>query len=157
MVGDGSYLMLNTEIVTAVAEGLAFTIVVLDNHGYQCIHDLARRPGCATSATSSGSATRTRNRLTGDYLPIDFAPARRGDGRPGQSPRAPPDEIRAALARPAPRPADRHRRPDVARQAGPGPEGWWDVPVAEAQAQDNIHEARERYELGVARQRRELL
>ena len=59
MVGDGSYLMLNSEIVTAVAEGLPVTIVVLDNHGFQCILDLAARPSAsATSATSCASAIR---------------------------------------------------------------------------------------------------
>ena len=41
MIGDGTYLMLNSEIVTAVAEGIGITIVVFDNHGYQCIKDLA--------------------------------------------------------------------------------------------------------------------
>ena len=40
-IGDGTYLMLNSEIVTAVAEGIKLTIVVFDNHGYQCIKDLA--------------------------------------------------------------------------------------------------------------------
>ena len=51
MLGDGSYLMLNSEIVTAVAERLQLTIVVLDNHGFQCILDLQRaRRRAATSA-----------------------------------------------------------------------------------------------------------
>ena len=45
MVGDGSYLMMNSEIVTAVAEGLKLTIVVLDNHGFQCILALQRSVG----------------------------------------------------------------------------------------------------------------
>src|SRR5207244_12756214 len=45
LVGDGSYLMLNSEIVTAVAEGLKLTIVVLDNHGFQCILALQRLVG----------------------------------------------------------------------------------------------------------------
>ena len=45
MVGDGSYLMMNSEIVTAVAEGLKLTIVVLDNHGFQCILALQRAVG----------------------------------------------------------------------------------------------------------------
>jgi len=44
-VGDGTYLMMNSEIVTAVAEGLAFTIVLVDNHGYQSIHGLQRSVG----------------------------------------------------------------------------------------------------------------
>ena len=103
MVGDGSYLMMNSEIVTAVAEGLKLTIVVLDNHGFQCILALQRSSACPTSATSSASATRPRNRLTGPYVPVDFrkhaeamgalAPpgpdARRAARRPGQAAREP--------------------------------------------------------------------
>jgi TPP-dependent trihydroxycyclohexane-1,2-dione (THcHDO) dehydratase len=50
--GDGTYLMMNSEIVTAVAEGLKLTIVVVDNHGYQCILGLQRICGVLISETS---------------------------------------------------------------------------------------------------------
>ena len=69
-----------------------------------------------------------------------------------------PDEIRAALAG-----ARGRDRPTVVvvptSPAGrvPGMEGWWDVPVAEVSGQDNVHEARDRYERSLALQRRELL
>ena len=90
MIGDGTYLMLNSEIVTAVAEGIKLTIVVFDNHGYQCIKDLAwvvRR--AAVRQRAAVPRVRPRNRLTGAYVPVDFREARRGDGRPGPPGRTP--------------------------------------------------------------------
>ncbi len=72
MVGDGSYLMLNSEIVTAVAEGLKLTIVVLDNHGFQCILALQRLVGVPDFGNELRFRDRSRNRLTGPYVPIDF-------------------------------------------------------------------------------------
>src|SRR5208282_6473020 len=72
MVGDGSYLMMNSEIVTAVGEGIRLTIVVVDNHGYQCILELQR----AVGVSDFGNELRYRNHrtqlLTGDYIPVDF-------------------------------------------------------------------------------------
>ena len=42
LIGDGTYLMGHTELVTAVQEGLKITVVLIDNHGYQSIHALQR-------------------------------------------------------------------------------------------------------------------
>ncbi len=157
MVGDGSYLMLNSEIVTAVAEGLPFTVVVLDNHGYQCILDLARDRGVRDFGNELRFRDPARNRLTGAYIPIDFRQHAASMGAIAVDART-PDEIRAALAG-----ARGRDRPTVVvvptSPAGrvPGMEGWWDVPVAEVSGQDNVHEARDRYERGLALQRRELL
>ncbi|MCA9582568.1 MAG: 3D-(3,5/4)-trihydroxycyclohexane-1,2-dione acylhydrolase (decyclizing), partial [Myxococcales bacterium] len=75
LVGDGSYLMMAQEIVTAVQEGIPFTVVVVDNHGYGSIGALSESLG------SGGFGTRYRKRspnvptpaLEGDVLPIDFA------------------------------------------------------------------------------------
>jgi 3D-(3,5/4)-trihydroxycyclohexane-1,2-dione acylhydrolase (decyclizing) len=47
MVGDGSYLMLNSEIATSVAMGRKLLVVVLDNHGYGCINRLQQACGGA--------------------------------------------------------------------------------------------------------------
>jgi len=47
MVGDGSYMMMNSDIATAVSMGLKFTIVVLDNHGFSCINRLQMATGGA--------------------------------------------------------------------------------------------------------------
>jgi 3D-(3,5/4)-trihydroxycyclohexane-1,2-dione acylhydrolase (decyclizing) len=51
MVGDGSYLMLPGELVTAVAEGIKLTVVLVDNHGYASIGALSRSIGSAGFGT----------------------------------------------------------------------------------------------------------
>jgi 3D-(3,5/4)-trihydroxycyclohexane-1,2-dione acylhydrolase (decyclizing) len=157
IVGDGSYLMLNSEIVTAVMEGQPITIVVLDNHGFQCILDLARASGVRDFGNEIRFRDPKRNRLVGDYVPIDFAAHAASMGARAVTART-ADEIRAGLAG-----ARSGARPMVivvpTSPAGrvPGMESWWDVPVAASSTQDNVHEARGRYEQAVARQRRELL
>ncbi|MFZ9035673.1 MAG: 3D-(3,5/4)-trihydroxycyclohexane-1,2-dione acylhydrolase (decyclizing) [Francisellaceae bacterium] len=72
IVGDGSFLMLHSELVTAIAEGLSFTILLLDNGGFQCIHNLQ------TACGSEGFATElvyrdTKDRYGKKTLNIDFA------------------------------------------------------------------------------------
>ena len=62
LVGDGSYLMMNSEIATSVMLGLKLTIVVLDNRGYGCINRLQRATGSRafaifTSTVYSGSTS----------------------------------------------------------------------------------------------------
>ena len=72
MVGDGSYLMLNSEIVTAVAERLKLTIVVVDNHGFQCILALQRSVGVPDFGNELRFRDPASGRLTGPYVPVDF-------------------------------------------------------------------------------------
>ncbi|MEM7344113.1 MAG: 3D-(3,5/4)-trihydroxycyclohexane-1,2-dione acylhydrolase (decyclizing) [Chloroflexota bacterium] len=71
-IGDGTYLMQPTEIVTALQEGLKVTVIVINNHGFQII----RRLQMARVGVSFGNEFRDRdedaNRLEGEYLPIDF-------------------------------------------------------------------------------------
>ncbi len=60
MVGDGSYLMLNSEIATSVAMGVKLTIVLLDNRGFGCINRLQQASG----------SPRFNNLLSGPH--VDF-------------------------------------------------------------------------------------
>ncbi|MFM2105241.1 MAG: hypothetical protein RL338_273 [Chloroflexota bacterium] len=157
IVGDGSYLMMNSEIVTAVAERLPVTIVVLDNHGFQCIQDLARSSGVRDFGNELRFRDPARNRLVGDWVPIDFRAHAESMGAVAIAART-PDEIRAALdrARGGDRPTVVVVPTDPAGRV-PGQESWWDVPVPEASTQKNVREARDRYERGLAAQRRELI
>lgn len=151
MIGDGSYLMMNSEIVTAVQEGITITVVIVDNHGFQSIHGLQRSVG----VPSFGNELRFRDgrtgRLSGDYVPVDFA--KHAEAMGARAIHAPTAEaLRAALAqaRLSDRitvivvPADPERRV-------PSFEGWWDVPVAEVSAEPSVSRARQEYE--AARQR----
>ena len=117
MVGDGSYLMMNSEIVTAVAEGLKLTIVVLDNHGFQCILALQRLVGVPDFGNELRFRDAASNRLDGPYVPIDFRAHAEAMGALALH-ACTPDELRAALAAgEGRRPDHRHRRADRAREA----------------------------------------
>ena len=80
VIGDGTYLMNPTELVTATQEGLKLTVVVLDNGGYGSIHGLAR----SNTGTSVGNERRRRGadgRLPdGDIVPVDFVANARSMG-----------------------------------------------------------------------------
>ena len=156
MVGDGSYLMLNSEIVTAVAEGLKLTIVVLDNHGFQCILALQRSVGVPDFGNELRFRDPATNRLNGPYVPVDFRQHAEAMGALGLLART-PDEIRAALAQA--RASDRVSViliPTEPEKRVAGFEAWWDVPVAAASEQESVRTARSAYEKSLVLQRLDL-
>jgi 3D-(3,5/4)-trihydroxycyclohexane-1,2-dione acylhydrolase (decyclizing) len=146
IVGDGSYLMMNSEIVTAVAEGLKFTVVLLDNHGFGCITGLARSVGVPDFGNDLRFRDKARNRLTGPYVPVDYRKHAEAMGAlaifAGTA-----MELKAALAQ-----ADQSDRVTVIvvpvdpEKRVPGFEGWWDVPAAEVSGQAGVRAARQGYE-----------
>lgn len=149
LVGDGSYLMLHTEIVTAVQEGWKIVIVLLDNSGYQCIHGLQR----ACGGRSFGNEFRQRDgaRLTGRPLRIDFAANARSLGAEAFL-ASTAEELRAALR--AARAASRTALVHVPLEAQPIPgTAWWDVPVAEISNRPETQAARQQYDTARAKQR----
>jgi 3D-(3,5/4)-trihydroxycyclohexane-1,2-dione acylhydrolase (decyclizing) len=145
MVGDGSYLMLNSEIATSVTLGRKLVVVVLDNHGYGCIHRLQQACGGAPF-----------NNLLGEDGPppaIDFAGHARSLGAAAEQVKSIAD-LEAALARA--RRGDRTavvviETDPVAPTAAGG--AWWDVPVPEVSPRGEVQEARRRYLEARRRQR----
>ncbi len=153
MVGDGSYLMLHTEIVTAVQEGQKLIIVLVDNGGFQCIRGLQM----ASGSPSFGNELRFRDAatgtLSGGYVPVDFvknaeslgARAIAADG---------PEELRAALKEAKAETRTTlvyvHVDPD---SRVPNYEGWWDVPIAEISHDDEVNSTRAQYADDVRKQR----
>ncbi|MFI0444192.1 3D-(3,5/4)-trihydroxycyclohexane-1,2-dione acylhydrolase (decyclizing) [Actinomadura sp. 6N118] len=139
MVGDGSYLMMAQELVTAVAEGVKLIVVLVNNHGYASIGGLSETVG----AQRFGTAYRDRE---GGLLPVDLAANAASLGadveRAGTI-----AEFRAALqrAKESARTTVVHVETDPLVSA-PGSEAWWDVPVAEVSALETTQEARARYE-----------
>jgi 3D-(3,5/4)-trihydroxycyclohexane-1,2-dione acylhydrolase (decyclizing) len=153
IVGDGSYLMMNSEIVTAVAEGLKFTVVLLDNHGFGCITGLARSVGVPDFGNDLRFRDKARNRLTGPYVPVDYRAHAEAMGAlaifAGTA-----MELKAALAQ-----ADQSDRVTVIvvpvdpEKRVPGFEGWWDVPAAEVSGQAGVRAARHGYDQARTQQR----
>jgi 3D-(3,5/4)-trihydroxycyclohexane-1,2-dione acylhydrolase (decyclizing) len=155
MVGDGSYLMLNSEIVTAVAEHLKLTVVVVDNHGFQCILALQRSAGIP----DFGNELRFRDgsgRLTGPYVPVDFRAHAEAMGATTTL-ACTLEELRAALERARTIegvtvivvPAEPEKRM-------PSFETWWDVPIPAASGREPVAAARRAYDEARLRQRLEL-
>lgn len=72
IVGDGSYLMLHSEILTALKEHVKINIVLLDNLGYQCIKNLQIAHGSAGFGNEFRIREESTGRLTGDFTAVDF-------------------------------------------------------------------------------------
>jgi len=73
MVGDGNYLMMNNEIVTAIQEGIKFTIILLNNNGFASIGALSQSIGSQRFGTKYRYRDKETGQLTGKILPVDFA------------------------------------------------------------------------------------
>jgi 3D-(3,5/4)-trihydroxycyclohexane-1,2-dione acylhydrolase (decyclizing) len=167
LVGDGSYLMLPGELVTAVAERIAVVIVLVDNHGYASIGALSRSVGSAGYGThyrwAAGTSLPLDTVLDGSLtdggavaLPVDLAANAASLGARAVRV-ASVGELRGALAGAGGSDGpvvivvetDRYR-------SVPSYDGWWDVPVAEVSEQAPVSSARETYERERAHQRQHL-
>ncbi|MFI6601997.1 3D-(3,5/4)-trihydroxycyclohexane-1,2-dione acylhydrolase (decyclizing) [Nonomuraea sp. NPDC050536] len=129
MVGDGSYLMMAQELVTAVAEGVKLIVVLVDNSGFASIGRLSESVGAERLGTSYG--LRGTGRYDGGPLPVDLAANAASLGATVVRPDS-LEDLRKALA--AARAAEEttviYVRTDPLLDS-PSSEAWWDVPVAE--------------------------
>ena len=145
LVGDGSYLMLNSELVTALQEGIKIIVVLVVNHGFQSIGALSESVGVERFGTSY----RLRDisgQLAGAKLPIDLAANAASLG--ANVIRASSiDEFRHALevARSNVATTVIHIETDP-MIAAPDSASWWDVPVAEVASRETTNDALKRYE-----------
>jgi 3D-(3,5/4)-trihydroxycyclohexane-1,2-dione acylhydrolase (decyclizing) len=145
-VGDGTYLMMPSEILTSIQEGVKLVIVVVDNHGFASIGGLSQSIGSGGFGTRFRLRDEQSGQLDGEYLPVDFAANARSLGADAVSVSSIAD-FRQALqqARRALRTtvivvqADREERV-------PGYESWWDVAVAEVSTMESVQQERFAYE-----------
>ncbi|MCZ4611338.1 3D-(3,5/4)-trihydroxycyclohexane-1,2-dione acylhydrolase (decyclizing) [Streptomyces sp. Lzd4kr] len=158
LVGDGTYLMMPTEIVTAVQEGVAIKVLLVQNHGYASIGGLSEETG----AERFGTAYRHRaadGTFTGAPLPVDLAANAASLGMRVLRAKTVSD-LREALAeaRDADTPTCVYVETQTADTvSGPPPaQAWWDVPVAETATRPSAVKARELYERHVSTRRRHL-
>ncbi|MDX2295180.1 MULTISPECIES: 3D-(3,5/4)-trihydroxycyclohexane-1,2-dione acylhydrolase (decyclizing) [Streptomyces] len=158
LVGDGTYLMNPTEIVTAVQERLPLKLVILQNHGYASIGGLSE----AVGAERYGTDYRQRaadGGFTGPPLPVDLGANAASLGMRVLRPRTIRD-LREALAdaRAATDPTCVYVETETADSvSGPPPaQAWWDVPVAEISTRPSAVKAREEYDRHVTARRRHL-
>jgi 3D-(3,5/4)-trihydroxycyclohexane-1,2-dione acylhydrolase (decyclizing) len=143
MVGDGGYLMMPTELVTAVQERVKVIVVLVQNHGFHSIGSLSESLGSQRFGTSyryRGDA----GRLDGERLPVDLAANARSLGAhviEVHSRAELEQAIKEAKAAPAHGgPVVIHVETDPTVYAPDG-HGWWDVPVSEVSELDSTQSA----------------
>jgi 3D-(3,5/4)-trihydroxycyclohexane-1,2-dione acylhydrolase (decyclizing) len=154
MVGDGSYLMMAQELVTAVQERIKLVVVLVQNHGFQSIGELSESLGSQRFGTWYRYRDDASSRLDGDVLPVDLAAnaeslgvrVLRANGI---------TEFRKAL-----QDAKRHDGGPVLVHvqtdplvSAPSSESWWDVPVSEVSELDTTQHARRVYDEHKSKQR----
>jgi 3D-(3,5/4)-trihydroxycyclohexane-1,2-dione acylhydrolase (decyclizing) len=155
-LGDGTYLMAPSEIVTAVQEHIKLIIVLVDNKGFASIGGLSRSLGMGGFGTSYRERSPTSGKLDGEFLQVDYVANARSLGahaiKAGSL-----LEFKAALEEA--KKMDRITVVVVETEPGvgvPGYESWWDVAVAEVSQTEAVRQARAHYIQARKRERHHL-
>ncbi len=155
MVGDGSYLMMAQELVTAVQEGVKLVVVLVQNHGYASIGALSQSLGSQRFGTAYRYRTAS-GRLDGDRLPVDLAANAASLGADVIRVRT-AQQLRPALQRAVASAVTTVVHVDCDPLVeSPDSQAWWDVPVAEVSALESTRTARAAYERAKAHQHQHL-
>jgi 3D-(3,5/4)-trihydroxycyclohexane-1,2-dione acylhydrolase (decyclizing) len=159
LIGDGSYLMLSSELVTALQEGVKLVVVLVNSHGFNSIGALSRSVGLDGFGTQHRFARNGLPVLDGDaeppeQLPLDLAANAASLGAEAVRV-ASIAELRQALEQAKRATGTTVIVVEVDRFEGvPGYESWWDVPVAELSERAAVQQARADYETARAAERR---
>lgn len=142
LVGDGGFVMLHSELVSAVQEGVPVIIVVFDNHGFQVIDNLQTNQGISSYANEWRKRTGPDGKLHGDYLTVDYAKIAEGYGALALS------VTRLKELAPAVEQAKAAGRPSLIdvkvtqKSMTHGYESWWRVGVPEISDSEGVRAAR---------------
>jgi 3D-(3,5/4)-trihydroxycyclohexane-1,2-dione acylhydrolase (decyclizing) len=152
-VGDGTYLMMPSEILTSIQEGVKLILVVVDNHGFASIGGLSQSLGSAGFGTHFRLRNPGTGQLDGEYLPVDYAANARSLGAQAVTV-ADLVDFKQALqeARKAERTSVVVVKTDREVRV-PGYDSWWDVAVAETSTIASVKEARNQYEAAQKKER----
>lgn len=151
ILGDGSYLMgNNTEIATSIQLGKKITVVLLDNCGYQCIHNLQK--SCGSEGFGNEFRYLRDGKFEGEFVDIDYV--KNAESLGAKTFKADTKEgLKKALNK-----ARKETKtcliyvPIEPRTSLPG-YSWWDVAVAESSGQESVNKARKNYVIAKERQR----
>lgn len=153
MTGDGSYLMLHSELVTSLQEGKKINVLLFDNSGFGCINNLQMENGMGSFATEFRKRNPETGKLDGALMVIDFAKAAAGYGVKTYSART-MDELEAALL-------DAKKQTvstliDIKvlpKTMTHGYGSWWNVGVAEVSENESVRKAFENNQTNLAKAR----
>jgi 3D-(3,5/4)-trihydroxycyclohexane-1,2-dione acylhydrolase (decyclizing) len=152
MVGDGNYLMMNNEIVTAIQEGIKFNIILLNNNGFASIGGLSQSIGSQRFGTKYRYRDEETGLLTGDILPVDFAQNARSLGAHVIEAHDVPS-LKAALAEAKAQTVTTVIYIETSLTKGVPGYAWWEVAIAEVSEIASVQKARAEYEEHKKKQR----
>lgn len=146
VIGDGSFLMMPQDIVTALQENIKLNIILIDNHGFQSIGGLSNSLGSGGFGTRYKYRNPQTGQLDGEDLAVDFVAVARGLGAHVIEAKDLPS-FKAALQE-----SLAQKRTTVTvietdrEERVPGYESWWDVAIAEVSEMESVRIARMEYE-----------
>jgi 3D-(3,5/4)-trihydroxycyclohexane-1,2-dione acylhydrolase (decyclizing) len=152
MVGDGNYLMMNNEIVTAIQEGIKFTIVLLNNNGFASIGGLSQSIGSQRFGTKYRYRDENTGLMTGDILPVDFAQNARSLGAHVIESHD-IASLKAALAEAKKQTTTTVITIETNLTKGVPGYAWWEVAIAEVSEIDTVQKAYTEYVVNKRKQR----
>lgn len=152
MVGDGNYLMMNSEIITAIQEGVKFNIVLLNNNGFGSIGALSQSLGSKRFGTKYRFRDEESGQLNGDKLPVNFAKNAESLGAEVI------EAFNVSQLKKALKQAKLNTKTTVIvietdLYSGVPGYAWWDVPVSEVSEIESVNEAYKSYAKAKTRQR----
>ena len=141
LLGDGSFMMLNSELPTIMQEGVKIIVVVFDNTAFGCINNLQMGNGVGSLATEMRHRTES-GQLDGTYCYTDFAKVGEGYGLKGFTAKT-PEELREALLAAKKEPGaciiDAKVLPKTMAE---GYNSWWHIGVASTSKSEAVRKAR---------------
>jgi len=143
ILGDGSFQMLHSEFVTSLQEQIKINLIVLDNNGCQCIHNLQKSQGIPSFANEYRYREEGTKRLTGAYIPIDYAMVARGYGGNGYTATT-LEELKIGME--AMKKSEKSTLIDIKTVPGTmtdGYDAWWRVGVAQLSKHKEVEAAAE--------------
>lgn len=141
MVGDGSYLMLHSELVTSIQENKKINVLLFDNSGFGCINNLEMGNGMGSFGTEFRYRNAESGKLDGGLISIDFAKCAQGYGVKSYTAKT-IEELKAALVD-----AKKQTRSTLIdiktlpKTMTDGYDSWWHVGVAEVSNKESIKKA----------------
>src|SRR6185503_1562363 len=153
MVGDGSYLMMSSEIITTIQEGYKLIIILLNNYGFSSIGGLSQALGSGGFGTDYRARSAQSGQLDGARLEVDFSANAASLGAHVITATT-RDDLQRALEE-----ARLEERTTVIvievdkEVRVPGYESWWDVAVAEVSEMESVKRAREAYDEAIKKER----
>ncbi|MEW4290516.1 3D-(3,5/4)-trihydroxycyclohexane-1,2-dione acylhydrolase (decyclizing) [Rossellomorea marisflavi] len=144
LAGDGSYLMLHTELITSLQERKKINILLFDNAGFGCINNLQMDNGMGSFATEFRHRNQASGRMDGPVMTIDYAKVAEGYGAKTYSVRT-LEELETAIKDAKDQPVSTLIDIKVLpKTMTHGYDSWWNTGVAEVSEKQSIREAYDR-------------